>query len=415
MQTTDASSTRRWFEDGALHLGVGIEDTFIPQERVGQRKLDEYELTQHYHLWREDLDLAAASGATLIRWGIPWYLVEKDEGVYDFGWVDQVAARMRELGLRCVVDLMHYGTPLWLENGFLNPDYPTKVATYARAVAERYQGVFTDYTPLNEPLVNAIWCGRDRRWPPYLEGHSGFVRVLLPLAKGIVLAHRAILEVDPDATIVHVDAGFLWAGDHFPGLSHAELDEWRFLAMDLITGRVDAVHPMREYLLGNSATTEDLAWFQSDPVVPHVLGVNYYPAFTTMRFDPVTHEEIPVEAGAAGLVDLVGAYAQRYGLPVAVTETARATPDDDEKVLWVEGLFRAAAELRAAGVPLVAAFWFPMLDLVDWSYRDGVGPADDYMMRFGLVDLVRGPDNVLERRPNPAFSAFQDQVRAALA
>lgn len=31
-----------------FRFAVGIEDTFIPQELPGQRRLDEYELTRHY-------------------------------------------------------------------------------------------------------------------------------------------------------------------------------------------------------------------------------------------------------------------------------------------------------------------------------------------------------------------------------
>ena len=61
----------RWFEDGRLRFAVGIEDTFVPQESPGRRRLDEYELTQHYHLWHEDLGHAAATGADMLRWGVP--------------------------------------------------------------------------------------------------------------------------------------------------------------------------------------------------------------------------------------------------------------------------------------------------------------------------------------------------------
>ena len=68
----------RWFEDGRLRFAVGIEDTFVPQEYPGRRRLDEYELTQHYHLWHDDLGLASATGAEMIRWGIPWYRVEPE-------------------------------------------------------------------------------------------------------------------------------------------------------------------------------------------------------------------------------------------------------------------------------------------------------------------------------------------------
>jgi hypothetical protein len=41
---------------------TGIEDTFIPHARPGLRALDEYELTQHYKLWKRDFDLVAETG-----------------------------------------------------------------------------------------------------------------------------------------------------------------------------------------------------------------------------------------------------------------------------------------------------------------------------------------------------------------
>ena len=52
---------------------VGIENTFVPQTRAGHRPLDEYELLDHYRLWRDDLDKAADLGISAIRYGIPWY------------------------------------------------------------------------------------------------------------------------------------------------------------------------------------------------------------------------------------------------------------------------------------------------------------------------------------------------------
>lgn len=395
-----------------MHYGVGIEDTFIPHEGVGRRKLDEYELTQHYHYWRRDLELAAESGATLIRWGIPWYLTEPAQGVFDFRWVDEVAATMDELGLRCVVDLMHYGTPRWLENSFLHPDYPRRVAAYGAEVATRYVGVFDDFTPMNEPIVNAIWCGRDGRWPPYLTGTGGFVRVMIQLALGMVTTQRAIAAAHPAASIVHVDAGFRWVGESFPGLSHELLNEWRFLPLDLITGRVRTGHPMRSYLLENGAPEGDLDWLTANPVVPDVVGVNYYPGFSTLRFDPDTGAEVPVEAGTEGLRDLLQLYAARYGRPLAVTETSRPTADSGEKIEWIDELISSIVDMRQEGLPIAGAFWFPMLDLFDWSYRDESGPADDYLKRFGLIDLVRGPDNVLARVPNAAFEHFKRRMRS---
>ncbi len=69
---------------------VGIENTFIPQTRAGHRRLDEYELMDHYRLWRQDIDLAADLGISSIRYGIPWYKVNPRPGVFDWSWTDEV-------------------------------------------------------------------------------------------------------------------------------------------------------------------------------------------------------------------------------------------------------------------------------------------------------------------------------------
>ena len=74
----------------------GIEDTFVPQTRPGQRALDEYQLIGHYEHWREDLDHARDLGVPALRWGVPWYRVEKIPGELDWSWTDQVIPYMVE-------------------------------------------------------------------------------------------------------------------------------------------------------------------------------------------------------------------------------------------------------------------------------------------------------------------------------
>jgi beta-glucosidase len=394
----------RWFDDDRLRFGVGIEDTFIPQIKPGHRKLDEYELTQHYTHWREDLDLVAESGAEFVRWGVPWYLVEPEPGVFDWSWTDQVAAYMAERGIRCIVDLMHYGTPTWLENSFINTQYPERVAAYGRAVAERYRGVWNDFTPLNEPIVNAEWCGEMGKWPPYLTGVDGFLTVVKALAKGMVRTQQEIAEANPDAVFVHVDAGFRYEGETVP--PRKSLEERRFVALDLIMGRVDDAHPLRAWLGEHGYTEPELAWFRDNAVRPDVMGVNYYPVFTTIRMDEdgVKH---PVMAGTAGLRDLVQLYHDRYGIPIVITETSLVgTPE--EKIAWLGESVAEVEAMRAEGVGIIGYTWFPFLDLVDWLYRFDDKPVDEWMLDFGLVTLVRGGDQRLQRRRNAAFDAYRE-------
>ena len=98
-----------WERPNGLKFAVGIEDTFIPQVSPDLRRLDEYELTGHYDRWRADLDLAASTGAEMMRYGIPWYRVNPAPDGWEWSWTDRVLDRLLSLGLTPIVDLMHYG------------------------------------------------------------------------------------------------------------------------------------------------------------------------------------------------------------------------------------------------------------------------------------------------------------------
>ncbi len=99
--------------------------------------------------------------------------------------------------------------------------------------------------------------------------------------------------------------------------------EGRFLVLDPVTGRVNAGHQLRAYLLEHGVEEDALTWFAANAVQPDVLGVNYYPAFTSSRYEPGRGDPISVEAGTRGLDELLREFAARYGRPVFLTETSR--------------------------------------------------------------------------------------------
>ncbi|HMN28254.1 MAG TPA: family 1 glycosylhydrolase, partial [Caldilineaceae bacterium] len=258
---------------------TGIENTWIPQVRPGLRALDQYSLTQHYQLWKSDIDAATEVGVQAVRWGIPWYRVQPKRDVWDWRWVDSVLDYIVNVkGLTPILDLMHYGTPLWLDNSFINSRYPGYVAEYARAVAARYRSLVRYYTPLNEPTVNAEFCGQRGLWPPYLTGDDGYLKVLMALAKGMVLTVQALQAEQPDMLTVQVEA----LRRHWTRAVEAQpqvalLHEQQYLAFDLVTGRVDDDHPLHVYLQLEGVTSADLTWFRDHAVRFDVLGVNFYP------------------------------------------------------------------------------------------------------------------------------------------
>src|SRR4051812_31828442 len=267
---------------------VGIEDTFVPQvaARSG-RILDEYVLTQHDRRWRSDLRAIADLGVRFLRYGIPWYRVNPGPGEFDWGWTDRVLPYLvEELGIQPILDLVHYGCPLWLEGTFLDPDYPARVAEYAEAVAERYGHLVRIWTPLNEPRVNAHFSGRSGVWPPYRRGERGFAQVMVAIARGMATTIDAIRTVQPDAVFVHVDA--VSSIDTLdPALEPvvANRTHQRYLAAELVEARVGPDHPMWGWLLAQGCRQADLEELLERPRRMDIFGGNFYPGMSAWRIE----------------------------------------------------------------------------------------------------------------------------------
>jgi len=122
----------------------------------------------HYEHWREDLALARDAGVQAIRWGVPWYRVEPKQGAFDWSWTDQVLPYLvEELGITPIVDLMHYGCPLWLRREFVNDEYPNVVASYAAAFALATWAALAGagwLTPIAAVAGGAAYAWAGRRW-----------------------------------------------------------------------------------------------------------------------------------------------------------------------------------------------------------------------------------------------------------
>jgi beta-glucosidase/6-phospho-beta-glucosidase/beta-galactosidase len=392
---------------------VGFEDTFVAQQEPGQRALDEYELTQHYHQWHADIALAAEVGATMIRYGVPWHVVNPEPGHWAWDWLDRVVERIAEVKIEPIVDLMHYGTPLWLDDQFLNPDYSDRVAEYAAQVAERYRDALRIYTPLNEPLINAMYCGEWGIWPPHLRGHNGFVKLIRAIARGIVKTQRGVTEVSGGAaTFVHVEAAFRYVGDTDNDVARLLVDR-RFLVEDLLFGRIGADHPMTGYLLTNGLSEVDLIWFRDNTALPDVIGVNYYPSLSTELFVAgETHAGDPADPrprqddGVDGLEEVIRAWASRYGRPVFLTETSLPGAVDG-RLEWLEASVAAVRRMRAQGHDVIGYTWWPLFDMIHWSYREGRGSPKDYLLRAGLYDLEPDSAGILNRVATPVAARFR--------
>jgi len=405
---------------GRFLWAAGIEDTFIarPHPATG-RILDEYALTEHYDRWEEDLALLAELGVSAARVGIPWHRVNPSPGVFDWEWTDRVLDRLVNThGIEPIVDLVHYGTPLWMERAFLDPDYPARVEEYAHAYAQRYRDLCRWHTPLNEPRVCAWYAGRLGWWPPYGRSWRAFAEVLLALCRGICLTQRAIAAVQPQALFVHVDASDLYVPADLQDAALVErarlLQEIVFLPLDLVTGRVDDSHPLAGWLRGRGVSDEHLAWLRGHAVQPGILGFNMYPMFSRkeVRRAPRGGFRTRIRpCWTETLVEIARLYAARHpAAPLMITETG-CNGSARRRARWIEDSRRAVEQLRAESVELVGYVYWPLFSLVGWAYQRGRHALDRYMVHMGLWDLRSSP-NGLQRVRTPAVDAFQRAMRS---
>lgn len=372
----------------------GIENTFITAKHSTTGKtLEEYQLTRHYDRWRADLSLAASAGINSIRWGIPWYRVEAARGRYDWAWTDEVVDYLlEELHIEPIVDLIHYGTPDWLPQAILDPEFRAAFAEYVEAFAARYEHRVHYATPVNEPYTAAKFCGQRGDWPPYETGDAGFARILVALSGASVEASRSLQRRGMAAVHVEVASGA------YPLEPSARAAAERFtlqneLYWDLITARVDESHPLFEWLLSATVRRADLDWFleNADASAIDLMGINYYPqwSYSVMRGAPGGLEEFAVNGGASILDEHLRRFWEKYRLPMMITETS-VKGASREKSEWLSASTEVVRRAIERGIDIRGYTWFPMLDMIDWEYRNHTGGAEDFLIDLGLWDLNRG-------------------------
>jgi len=428
-----------------LVFAVGIEDTAIGGRlRGGDRILDEYELTGHSRQWRADLDRVGATGASALRYGFPWYRVNPAPGVFDWSWTDEIIAHLAErVKVKIILDLVHYGTPTWLEGSFTDPRFPDAMAEYAQAVAARYRGVIDAYTPLNEPLVTASFCGMRAVWPPYLSGDAGWAAVLVSVMTGIQRAMRAVRDGDQDAEIVHVDAVQLYLTED-PSLAE-EVLRWQRRAQlptRLLLGHVGPEDEDWFWLERHGADSAVLEELRTGGECPDILGLNYYPELSCREIVWLDGNavHVAVDGGVSALQEELRRCHAAYGLPLMVTETA-VEGHTDKQCAWLDQLVAGLNHLRTEGLPIVGLAWWPLMDFVDWSWASGGlvveefyqrdapgqrprpvappgaagGSVVPFLRRMGIYQLDADATGALKRRPTHLFEHFRAHARRSAA
>lgn len=392
-------------------IWAGVECTV---NRVGDKYSDQLERSGHA-LRLKDLERLAELGVRCLRYPILWErTAPENPDRPDWSWSDERMNALQRLGIAPIVGLVHHGSGPSYTN-LLDPDFPEKLARYAKSVAQRYPWV-NAYTPVNEPLTTARFSCLYGHWYPHERDPLLFARALLAQCRGTLLSMQAIREINPAARLIQTeDLGKTFST---PTLAYqAEFEnERRWLTFDLLCGKLVPQTPMWDYFRWLGIEEDELQWFLDHQTSPDVLGINHY--ITSERFlDERTtrypahfhggngrHIYADVEAvrvcaaGVAGPKEILKEVWKRYHLPLAVTEIHLGCTRE-EQLRWVKEVWDAAVELRSQKVDVRAVTAWAAFGAVDWN---SLLTSDSGCYEAGVFDL---------RSPSPRPTALALMIK----
>ncbi|MES2647566.1 MAG: family 1 glycosylhydrolase [Bacteroidota bacterium] len=361
-----------------LDIWAGIECTY---NRVNDNYQDQLEKAGFYTR-QNDLERIAGLGIKMIRFPVIW---EKHEPVQqqliDWHFTEESLSKLQELKVEPIVGLVHHGSgPAFAS--FFNGSFEEGLASYAAKVAAKFNWV-NYYTPVNEPLTTARFCGLYGHWYPHEKSEETFLQILLSECRATVLAMQEIRKINPAAKLVQTeDLGKTHSTPFLQQQADHE-NRRRWLSFDLLCGHVDEAHALYPYLLSNGVTTEQLLFFKKYPCPPDIIGINHY--ITSERYLDENRSLYPahtwggngyqqyadVEAVRVSNPVLSGPYIllkeawDRYGLPLAVTEV-HLHCTREEQLRWFGQVYQDSLRLKEEGADIKAITAWAVLGSFDW-------------------------------------------------
>ncbi len=369
----------------------------------------------HYHRWREDIDLIASLSLNAYRFSIAWPRMHDPRGVAHY---DRLIDGLLERGIEPVPTLYHWDLPQTLEDagGWLNRDTVERFAEFAAACFDAYGDRVHRWLTINEPWIVGLLGYLHGLHAP---GYSGDVRGEATCFHHLLLAHgRAVQEYRAFGHEGEIGIALSLA-PHYPA-SDSEADREASYASDGYVNRwfldpvLKGAYPadMRaryEAILGPLGCVRD-GDLETIATPSDYLGVNYY-AGRIMRAVPgrepypwqvVVPPDAPTtdggtdgvartEAGTPitpdAFTDLLVRLRDDYGdMPILITENGAVFNDrpgldgrvrDERRIGFLRAHVAAVHKAIREGVPVIGYCHWSLLDNFEWKLG--------YAQRFGLV------------------------------
>jgi dTDP-4-dehydrorhamnose reductase len=368
---------KKQYSKNRIDIWGGVECTF---NRVKDNYLDQLVFSGHYDRAKEDIHRFGELGIKALRYPVLWekHAPQKDT-IIDWSYSTERLLELKEANIQPIVGLVHHGSgPKYAD--FFDGSFAEGLAEYAGKVAAQFPWV-EYYTPVNEPLTTARFCGLYGHWYPHGKTPYTFLKILLEECKATVLAMQAIRKVNPAAKLVQTeDLGKTHSTPKLAYQANFE-NKRRWLSFDLLQGKVNEQHSMWGYLMEAGLPREEILFFVDNNCSPDILGINHYITSERWIDERVKHYPKHVRGGNGrqryadveavrvgknqGPKVLLNETWERFGLPIVVTEV-HLHCSREEQLRWFNYVYQAANELHEEGADIRAVTAWAILGSFDW-------------------------------------------------
>ncbi len=376
-----------------------------------------YTACDHIHRYREDFALMRNLGIRNYRFSVSWSrLMPEGTGRVNEKAVElyrDMLLSMKENGITPYMTLFHWEYPqaLYERGGWLNPDSPEWFGEYAKAAAENFSDLCSDFITINEPqsMIDLGYCKglhapglalspRDTFLIAHhmLLAHGKAVCSLRKYAKGPIRVGYA-----PTGSVAYpyTDApeDIEAAREAYFGFLNP-MESWSFnvawFSDPVFLGHYpkEGLEKFAEYL--PKITEEDLKLIHQ-PL--DFMGQNIYHGYPVRRGADGKPERVPFEPGfpktamdwpvtPRAFYYGIRFLCERYPLPLYITENGMGCHDniapdgrvhDNDRITFLDGYLSAMQQAADEGADIRGYFLWTFLDNFEWE--------NGFNKRFGLV------------------------------
>ncbi len=366
--------------------------------------------TDHYHKFREDVELFKKIGLKAYRFSISWSRVIPDGigKVNEKGlkFYSDLVDELLNAGIEPLVTLFHWDLPyaLYLKGGYGNPEFPQWFQQYTKVIVDALSDRVKYWITMNEPQCVfgcGYWMGEHAPFLKcdnhtiivmihnYLKAHGIAVKTIRKYAKinsKIGIAPMAPVTVPEDDSIRNISIArektFSMDGIFFskslysdPMILGKYPDEcWQVFGDEMINPSKEDMdlicQPLDFYGLNIYFSDENNenggypdGFYQGGPHTDTNWVINEKSIYWSAKF-----------------------MYERYKLPVLITENGMANADiisidgyvhDPQRIDFIHRYLNMLKNVIEEGVPVIGYIYWSALDNYEW--------ADGYDKRFGLI------------------------------